>query len=308
MKPPVVVITGPTAAGKSRVALGLAEAFGGEIVNADSMQVYRYLDIGTAKPAADDRSRVPHHLLDVVAPDAPYNAGRYVVDARRAAERIHAAGRPVFLVGGTGLYIRSFLEGLAGSAPANAALRAKLEGEDTAARAEGDPARLHRRLAELDPVAARNIHPNDTRRLIRAIELCLESGRRASAVRDEHGFEDRPYRSLHLALDPGVEALDDTINERCRRMIEAGLLREVRSLRDRGYGPELKPLQSLGYRHIAPVVDGLDTLENALALMQRDTRRFTRRQRTWIRAVSEAVWLRPTDVDAVWKAVDAFLR
>ena len=307
-RPPVVVVTGPTAAGKSALALRLAERFDGEIVNADSMQVYRYLDIGTAKPSAADRARVPHHLLDVVLPNVPYNAGRYTREARDAAARVHARGRAVLLAGGTGLYIRAFLEGLLEGGGADPALRQRLEAEHAAARAEGDPGRLHRRLEGLDPAAAARIHPHDLRRLVRALELVERTGRPASAQRGEHGFGDRPYRVLHLALDPGVEELDRRIDRRCAGMIEAGLLREVRELRARGFGPELRPLQAIGYRHMQPVVDGLDTLVNALAAMQQDTRRFARRQRTWLRGVPEARWLHPDDQDGVVKAVEEFLR
>jgi tRNA dimethylallyltransferase len=301
-----VVVGGPTAAGKTRAALELALRFEGEIVNADSVQVYRHLDVGTAKPTAAERARVPHHLLDVVTPDVPYNAGRYLGDARAAAGRVHARGRLVILAGGTGLYVRACLEGLVPGAAPDAELRARLEAEDAAARRAGEPERLHRRLAELDPDAAERIHPSDARRVIRALELCALGGS-ASAARRRHGFADRPYRVLHLALDPGREALDRRIDARCAHMLDAGLLREVRELRAMGYGPELRPLQSIGYRHLHAVVDGLDTLVNALEAMRRDTRRFARRQRTWWRAVPEAVWMHPEDVDGIAKAVEVFL-
>ncbi len=307
-RPPVVVVTGPTAAGKSALALRLAERFDGEIVNADSMQVYRYLDIGTAKPSAADRARVPHHLLDVVLPDVAYSAGRYTREARAAAARVHARGRPVFLTGGTGLYIRAFLEGLLEGGGADPELRERLQAEHAAAERQGDPERLHRRLASLDPAAAARIHPHDLRRLVRALELVERAGQPASAQRGEHAFGDRPYRTLHLALDPGVEELDRRIDRRCAAMIEAGLLREVRELRGRGFGPGLRSMQAIGYRHMQPVVDGLDTLVNALAAMQRDTRRFARRQRTWLRGVPEARWLHPDDEDGVTKAVEELLR
>jgi tRNA dimethylallyltransferase len=306
-RPPVVVVTGPTAAGKSALAIRLAERFGGEIVNADSMQVYRYLDIGTAKPGAAERGRVAHHLLDVVPPDARYNAGRYGREARAAAATIQAAGRVVFLVGGTGLYIRAFLEGLAAESGADPELRRALEEEDRAARAAGDPLRLHRRLAKLDPEAAARIHPNDTVRIVRALELCAATGRSASEVQREHGFADQPYRTLHLAVDPGPIELAQRIDLRCVAMIERGLLQEVRELRERGYGPELHCMQAIGYRHLQPVVEGQDTLVNALEAMRRDTRRFARRQRAWIRSVATAIWMHPDDTSGLTKAVEAFL-
>ncbi|HET6305426.1 MAG TPA: tRNA (adenosine(37)-N6)-dimethylallyltransferase MiaA [Myxococcota bacterium] len=305
-RPPVVVVGGPTAAGKSHVAIDLALRFEGEIVNADSVQVYRYLDVGTAKPTTEERARVPHHLLDVVKPDVPYNAGRYLGEARAAAQRVHARGRLVILAGGTGLYVRACLEGLIPGVGSDAGLRARLEAEDAAARRAGEPERLHQRLAGLDPEAAARTHPSDARRVIRALELCALGGP-ASLARRRHGFADRPYRVLHLVLDPGREELDRRIDARCARMLDAGLLREVRGLRAMGYGPELRSLQAIGYRHLHPVVDGLDTLANALEAMRRDTRRFARRQRTWWRGVPEAVWMNPEDADSIAKAVEAFL-
>ncbi len=304
-RPRVVVVTGPTASGKTPLAIEIAERFGGEIVNADSMQVYRYLDIGTAKPTPEQRARVPHHLYDVVPPDVAYSAGRYGKEARAAADAILVRGAIPVLAGGTGLYIRAFLEGLIEGGDADETLRAALEAEHEAAVAAGDPGRLHRRLSERDPEAAAGIHPHDVRRIIRALELC--EGDAASARRRRHGFQDRPYRSLYLALDPGTAALDARIDARCVAMIEAGLLREVRSLRERGYGPELRSMQAIGYRHLHPVAEGVDVLENALEAMQRDTRRFARRQRTWIRGVPEARWCDPADPEEILEAVEAFL-
>jgi tRNA dimethylallyltransferase len=271
------------------------------------MQVYRYMDIGTAKPGPEARARVPHHLLDIVTPDVPYSAGRFCRDARSAAAQIHARGRVVFLTGGTGLYIRAFLEGLLDAGESDPDLRERLESEHLRAQAAGEPHRLHERLAAADPAAASAIHPHDVRRVIRALEICARRGEPTSRLRRSHGFADRPYRTLHLALDPGTGALDERIDEYCRLMVERGLLREVRALRERGYGPELRPMQALGYRHMQPVVEGRDTLGSALAEMQRDTRRFARRQRTWLRRVPGALWLHPEDREAIQKTVEAFL-
>jgi len=303
----VVVVTGPTASGKSDLAIALALRFDGEIVNADSMQVYRYMDIGTAKPSLAERARVPHHLFDVVTPDVDYNAARYARDARAAATEIHARGRPVFLTGGTGLYIRAFLSGLVESGLPSPSLRERLEQEHERASAEGDPERLHRRLAKVDPESAARIHPNDVRRTIRALEILEQTGRTPSDVRDQHGFGDRPFDTLHLAIDPGPAEVNARIDRRCEAMIEAGLLQEVRALRARGYGPELRPMQSIGYRHINPVVDGQDTLVNALHAMQADTRRFARRQRTWLRKVENVVWLDPRERERIFALVAAFV-
>ena len=307
-RPPVVVVTGPTSAGKTTLAIELALRFDGEIVNADSMQVYRFMDIGTAKPTLEQRARVPHHLLDVVTPDARYSAGRYAHAARAAAAQIHARGKLVLLVGGTGLYIRACLEGLLDAGEADPELRAELEDEQARAAGEGDPLRLYRRLEDLDPATARGIHPHDVRRTVRALELCLVSGAPASEQRRLHGFADRPYRVLHLAIDPGRAVLDARIDAYCREMVERGLLQELRRLRERGYGPELRPMGALGYRHMQPVWEGRATLADALREMQRDTRRFARRQRTWLRKVPQAIWLDPGDAPQIHKTLEAFLR
>jgi tRNA dimethylallyltransferase len=305
--PPVVVVTGPTASGKSAIAVDLAELFGGEIINADSLQVFRFMDIGTAKPTARERERVPHHLYDIANPDEPYSAGRYEKDGREVAKAIHARDRIVFLTGGTGLYIRAFLDGLIETGGVIPGLRKRLEEEQARSAEEGDPGKLHRRLAELDAEAAERIHPNDVRRTVRALEIYQQSGVRASSVRDAHGFRDRPFRVLHLAIDPGREILTKRIESRADAMIEAGLLREVRDLRDRGYGAELRPMQAIGYRHIQPVVDGADTLANAVESMKIDTRRFARRQRTWIRPLPGVHWHDPAEPEAVFQRVEAFL-
>jgi len=300
-----LVVTGPTAAGKTPLAIDLARRLDAEIVNADSMQVYRHLDIGTAKPTLAQRAEIPHHVIDQVAPDVQYNAARYLRDARAAASEIHGRGKRVLLVGGTGLYIRVFLEGIVASDAPNLELRENLEQEHAAAVAAGDPEKLHRRLAEVDSAAASRIHPNDLRRTIRALEI-FRGGGPASARRREHGFADRPFRVLHLAIDPGREVLNQRIDERCREMLDAGLLQEVRGLRERGYGPELRPLQSIGYRHLAGVVDGHETLEMALESMQRDTRGFARRQRTWLRGVPDLQWCDPADRERIRARAEEF--
>jgi tRNA dimethylallyltransferase len=270
------------------------------------MQVYRFMDIGTAKPTLEQQARVPHHVIDCVTPDVPYNAARYLEDARAAAADVHRRGRQVFLTGGTGLYIRVFLEGVLGDAAPDPELRRSLEREHAKAVAAGDPERLHRKLATVDPDAAERIHPNDLRRIVRAIEIS-RAGAAASARRSEHGFGDRPFRVLHLAIDPGREALHERIDHRCREMIEGGLLQEVRALRERGYGPELPPMQAIGYRHMNAVAEGRDTLANALEAMRRDTRRFARRQRTWLRGVPERVEAHPDDRDRIAALVRDFL-
>jgi tRNA dimethylallyltransferase len=302
----VLVVTGPTASGKSQAALELAERFEAEIVNADSMQVYRRLDVGTAKPTAAERARVPHHLFDVVDPDVQYDAGRYAREAAQAVEAIHARGRPAFLVGGSGLYIKAALEGLSVGVGRDAELRRALEAEDARARAQGDPERLHRRLREIDPGAARVLHVNDRVRIVRALELHAATGVAPSVVQRRGGVG-RGWHVLQLALDPGREALALRIDQRCEAMIAGGLLQEVRQLRELGYGPELPSMRAIGYRHMQPVIDGLDTLVNVLEAMKRDTRRFARRQRTWLRGVAGVEWTAPEPLEALALRVKRFL-
>ncbi len=307
-RPPVIVLTGPTAAGKTSLAIELARRVDGEIVNADSMQVFRFMDIGTAKPSLAERAAVPHHLFDVVTPEVSYSAGRYASEAREAARQIHDDGKIVLLVGGTGLYIRAFLEGLIDTGGADPELRKRLEAEHRQAEAAGDPERLYQRLEKLDARAAEKIHPHDLRRTIRALEIVDRCGREASLVREDHGFRSNPYHTLHLALDPGKEIVNERINARCEAMVEGGLLQEVRRLRGMGYGPELRPMRAIGYRHINPVADGTDTLQNALERMQVDTRRFARRQRTWLRKIAGAIWMDPGKTGPIFDQVDEFLQ
>jgi len=303
----VVVLTGPTGAGKTALGIELALRFDGEIVNADSVQVYRGMDIGSAKPTAEERSRVPHHLLDIVDPDEPYDAGRYMKDARPVIDAIHRRGNTPFLVGGTGLYIRAALEGLIETRGRAPEYRARLEKEHEQALAEGEGDRLYRRLAQIDPETAKTIHPHDLRRIIRALEINAYSSAPASRLRSEHQFHDRPYRVLHLALDPGPEALAERIHLRCERMLTSGLLQELRHLRRAGFGPELRSMAAIGYREMEPVLQGKATLAEAIREIERATRQFARRQRTWLRKLPDVIWVKPEEVDAIASKVAQFL-
>ena len=303
---PVIVIAGPTASGKTALAIRLALRFSGEIVNADSMQVYRGMDIGTAKPSAAERASVPHHLIDVVAPGEPYHAARFAADAGAAIAAIRSRGHLPFLVGGTGLYIRAVLKGLNAGVGRDRGFREALEAEHARALATGDPARLHRRLGEVDPASAARLHPHDLVRIVRALEIHAATGRTASEVYRESARHAR-YDALYLALDPGRDELAARIDARCEAMIAGGLLQEVRALRAAGHGPELASMKAIGYRHMQPVIDGQDTLANVLAAMKRDTRQFARRQRTWLRGEAGAIWVDPADESGIAARIEAFL-
>jgi tRNA dimethylallyltransferase len=303
-RPRIVVLTGPTAAGKTGIAVALAEQLDAEIVSADSQQVYRFMDVGTAKPTAEQRARVPHHLIDVVDPDVQYDAARYAVDAARAIDAILSRGHAVLVVGGTGLYIRAALEGLTSGPGRDPELRARLDEEDATARSRGDTGLLHRRLAKVDPETAERLHPNDKVRLIRALEIQAHTGQAAS----ERTEKPEPrYDALQIAIDPGREPLIQRIDARCDAMIEGGLLQEVRALRERGYGPELPSMRAIGYRHMQPVVDGLETLATVREQMKHDTRQFARRQRTWLRRVEGAMWCRPEETSRIRAEAVAWL-
>jgi tRNA dimethylallyltransferase len=296
-----VVLAGPTASGKSEIGLRLAERFGGEIVNADSRQVYRFLDIGTAKPSAEDRRRVPHHLYDLVTPDRHFDAARYGHLARAAVQEIAGRGRLPIVVGGTGLYIRALHRGLFAGPAAHPALRAVLSRLEQKA-----PGTLYRWCRRLDPGSASRLHPNDAVRLVRALEVTLLAGVPLSAFQSQHRFAEPFGEALFLALDPGTAELDRRIAERTRRMFSEGLLEEVRRLRGMGYGPELPALRSIGYREALRILSGEWDAATAVAAAIRRTRQFARRQRIWFRAEPGVSWT-PPDLEGIAAAVEGFL-
>ncbi len=283
-----LVIAGPTASGKSALAREVTERFDGEIVNADSRQIYRYLDVGTAKPTAAERARVAHHLFDVALPDERFDVARYRNLARGAVGEVAARGRLPVVVGGTGLYVRALTRGLFAGPPAAPALRRCLDQAEE--RAGGT---LHRWCRRLDPPIAERIHPNDRVRLVRALEVALATGERMSAHQQRHAFGERLGTFLYLVLDPGVEELKRRIRRRSIELFERGLLDEVRSLWERGYGPELPAMRSIGYLEAGRVLCGERTLAEATDDLARSTERFAKRQRTWFRAEPDTVWLRP---------------
>lgn len=302
-KPRLIVLVGPTASGKTALALRLAGRFGGEIVSADSLQVYRGMDIGTAKPTPEERGLVPHHLLDVVAPDEPFDASRYCELARAVIGRLHGEGKAVFVVGGTGLYIRALLGGLIDSPPADEEVRGAFKEQ---LRRHG-PERLYAALRERDPQAADRIHPRDWVRIIRALEVLELTGRSIVWHQQAHRFADRPYEALRIGLRPERSSLMAAIDARTDRMIAAGFVEEVRRLLAGGYGRSLKPMQALGYRHLAAHLAGEIGREEAVRLIKRDTRRYARRQLTWFAAEKEILWLDALGAATAEEWIDRFL-
>jgi tRNA dimethylallyltransferase len=301
-KPKIIVIAGPTASGKTSLAIELALTMGGEIVNADSMQVYRGMDVGTAKPDSNERNRVPHHLMDVVNPDEDFNAAIYRSLALPVLREIHSRGRVPFVVGGTGLYIRVLLGGVLYSPPLDPELRSRLR-EELAARG---PEVLHEQLKELDPESAERIHPHDRVRILRALEIIHLSKTRLSSLVKNHRFRDNPFQALRICLQIEREQLYHRINERCVRMIQNGLARETAELLKKGYSPALKSMKGLGYRHMVEVLEGRWDMETALGKLQLDTRRYAKRQLTWFRADPENVWVKAEDVKELTKRIREF--
>ncbi len=280
----VVAIVGPTAAGKTALSLALAEALRGEIVSADSRQIYRGMDIGTAKATAEQQARAPHHLLDVVDPDQILTLAEYQRLAYAAIAAIHARGRLPLLVGGTGQYVHAVLEGwcIPEVAP-QPDLRAALEAE-VAARGAGA---LHARLAALDPVAAARIDLRNVRRVIRALEVCLATGRPISELQTK---SPPPYVVVQIGVTRPRPELYARIDARVDRMIAAGLVAEVRRLADAGYGWDLPAMTGLGYRQIGQYLRGEASLDEAIALIKKGTRRFVQQQYNWFRLNDPAVW------------------
>ncbi|MGA7829194.1 MAG: tRNA (adenosine(37)-N6)-dimethylallyltransferase MiaA [Geobacteraceae bacterium] len=283
----IVIVQGPTASGKSELAVRLAERFSGEIVNADSMQVYRGMDIGTAKPSADQLRRVPHHLLDIVNPDETFSAADFSRVAEKVIHDIVRRGKHVFVCGGTGLYIRALTKGLMDSPCGDEVLRNELK--ELASRAGGEA--LHLRLAEVDPVSAERIHPNDQFRIIRALEVFQLTGRPISVLREEHRFGTLRYNYCKIGLSMDRESLYRNIDNRVDLMIRQGFLEEVKALLAAGYPSGLKPMRSLGYRHLCNYLEGVIPLDDALQLMKRDTRRYAKRQLTWFNQDPEIKWI-----------------
>lgn len=301
-KPKIVVITGPTATGKSELALTIARRLGAEIIGADSRQVYRFLDVGTAKPGRAEQEEVVHHLLDVVNPDEHFDSACYLTQARAAIADILRRGKRVLVVGGTGLYIKVLTQGLFVGPKAEAGLRARLQLQE---EVEGKGF-LYRQLQAVDPEAARVFHPHDTMRIIRALEVFLLSGKPISAWQREHRFQDRPFSVLTVGLMPERGELYRHIERRCWHMVEEGLVEEVGRLWAMGYGPELSPLRSIGYKQIGKYLRGVMGWQEAMAEMIQKTRHLAKRQLTWFRSDAEIRWFQPRQRLEIMAEIERF--
>lgn len=288
MKERIIAIVGPTASGKTRLSVALAEALDGEIISFDSMQIYRGMDIGTAKPTVEERCGIPHHMIDIADPREDYSVSRFVEEADRILQDILSRGKSVILVGGTGLYIDSLMKGLEFAPLPQSGVREEL----TRIAQEQGIEVLMDRLRAVDPASAERIHPSNQKRVIRALEIYLESGKTMTQHNLETQEKPPKYEPLWIGLDyVNREALYDRINRRVDLMVEQGLLEELRELLSQGIPPEATSMQAIGYKELLGYIGGECTLEEATDLLKQSSRRYAKRQRTWFRRNPKVNWL-----------------
>ncbi len=295
----ILVIVGPTASGKTAVGIELAQRLNGEIISADARQIYRFMDIGTAKPTAEERSAVRHHLIDFVNPDEDYSAGQFAEDASAVIGDILCRGKMPILVGGAGLYIRALFDGFSPMPKIPAEIRVRLKEEGRESLPE-----LYNRLCEVDPEWAAKIQATDTQRILRGLEVFEASGKPFSEHQKVPPTPPIRHTASYFGLQWEREALYERINARACLMFENGLIEEAASLRDRGYTPTLNALNAFGYREIFQYLDGKTTLDRALADLQQGTRRYAKRQMTFFRKNERIQWVDGSDVDVA----DAILK
>ncbi|MFN3322271.1 MAG: tRNA (adenosine(37)-N6)-dimethylallyltransferase MiaA [Bryobacteraceae bacterium] len=284
---PLLVIVGPTGSGKSDLAIRLALDLNGEIVNCDSLQIYRHFNIGTAKVPPAERHGIPHHMMDIAEPDEVFTAGDYARLARPILREIAGRGKLPIVVGGTGFYLKALLEGLFSGPQRDEALRMRLVERET--RRSGS---LHRLLSRFDAEGAARIHPRDVQKLTRAVEICLLARRTLTELFGEGRDPLTGFSIVKVGLDPDRGELYARLNERCRRMFEAGLVDEVRGILAMGYSPESKPFESIGYHQTIKYLRGEKTIEEAIADTQQETRRYAKRQWTWFRRDPAIRWFK----------------
>jgi tRNA dimethylallyltransferase len=299
----LIIILGPTGVGKTGFAIKLAQIFNGEIVGADSMQIYKYMDIGTAKPEPAETALVPHHLIDFLDPAEEFDAGKYIKEADKAIKKIVSLNKIPIVAGGTGLYIKALQNGLFRSEPISKPILAMLEQELEKKGAQT----LYQQLQECDPIAAEKIHPNDSFRIIRALEIFIRSGQRISDYQKKHKFGELRYESLKIGLYMDREELYERINKRVDLMISRGLLDEVLFLVEKGYLFRLKAMQSIGYKHMAMYIKKEKDFDEAVRLLKRDSRRYAKRQFTWFGKDPDIIWLKPWEIPEAEQLIKKFL-
>lgn len=288
MKQPLVILTGPTAVGKTKASIGLAKAINGEIISADSMQVYKYMDIGSAKIRPEEMQGVKHYLVDELEPDEEFNVVRFQQMAKQAMQEIYAKGKMPILVGGTGFYIQAVLYDIDFQENEDDnSYRTELE---ELAKEKG-ASYLHNMLAEVDEESAKEIHENNVKKVIRALEFYKQTGRKISEHNAEERQKESPYNAVYFVLNDDRKNLYDRINLRVDQMIEEGLEEEVRGLKERGYQKNMVSMQGLGYKEVLDYLDGVYSLEEAVEVIKRDTRHFAKRQLTWFRRERNVQWV-----------------
>jgi tRNA dimethylallyltransferase len=302
-KPKIIVICGATGIGKTSVGIELAENLGGEIVSADSMQIYRYMDIGTAKPSAAEQARIAHHLIDIVDPDEDYDAVQFSKQSRSSIADIDSRGLVPLVVGGTGLYIKALRHGLFETKPVDLQVRSQLRQE---AEKNGSGV-LYERLKTIDPTSAERLHPNDAYRIIRALETIESTGKSISDLHQNHRFDDDPYNALMIGLQMDRKKLYARIDKRVDLMVETGLVEEVKKLLAMGYKADLKSMQSIGYRHVVEFLGEKLSWAECVRTLKRDTRRFAKRQFTWFGADPQIKWYEPVQLKEIIRLVKDFL-
>ncbi len=285
---PLIIIVGPTAVGKTALGVALAQTLQGEIISGDSVQVYKKLDIGSAKPSLEEQGGIPHHLLDFLDPAEPFTVAQFQNLAHKAIQDIHSRDRIPIVVGGTGLYIRSLIDPFDFAETGSEALRQYW----TDFYNQHGKEALHRELAVRDPLSAQRLHINDTVRIIRALEVCQLTGKPFSQVRGEKDtqYPPLPTNIHYIGLNAPRELIYERINQRCQVMVEEGLIEETLSILREGYSPKIKPLQSIGYRHALLYLFGKVTMPEMMRVFQRDTRHFAKRQLTWFRRDPRIIW------------------
>jgi tRNA dimethylallyltransferase len=288
MKKPLIVLTGPTAVGKTELSIKLAEEIGGEIISADSMQVYKYMDIGTAKITPEEMKGVKHYLIDELEPEEEFNVVKFKEYTNRYMEEIYSRGKTPIIVGGTGFYIQAVLYGI----------DFKDNGEDASYRQQLEElyekegsSYLHNKLAQVDPPSAEAIHPNNVKRVIRALEYFYQTGSRISEHNEEQRRNESPYNFCYFVLTNKRDVLYERINKRVDHMLENGLIDEVAMLQKKGCTKDMVSMQGLGYKEIIAYLNGECSLEDAVYALKRDTRHFAKRQLTWFKREKEVIWI-----------------
>lgn len=304
MKKPIIILTGPTAVGKSDLSISLAKKINGAVISADSMQVYRHMDIGSAKIKKEEMGHIPHYLVDVLNPEEEFHVLHFQQMAKAALNEIYANNQIPIVVGGTGFYIQALLYDINfTSEKQNSSYRNELE----ALAAEQGNHVLHEMLQKVDPKSAQNIHENNVKRVIRALEFYKLNGSPISAHNETEQERESPYQFAYFVLNDDREKLYERINLRVDQMIEAGLVEEVKNLKGMGYHRDMVSMQGLGYKEILDYLDGKCTLEEAVYIIKRDTRHFAKRQLTWFRREKEIIWVNKPDFNYRKDEIEAFI-